>query len=384
MPDRHVRMFTIANARRLLGVTAACLVFAAVLPQSGAAPPLDVRMCGASGNGTADDAPAFRACVARASAVGGAIVYIPAGTYALKTCVPNAAGVDVAVPLPANVALEGAGWNAILRIANRCVGISNLGNGPATNTRLENFQLDGNKAAVGMQSQWAGDEYSQSCIAPEQAGGMRIEHLYVHGCVQDGIYTGNAPADIVIADNTVSSNGTGATGSVGRGIDAANQPRSVSIVGNRVLNNQGQGILVQDEAAADASSITISGNIVRGNGMRGVDIGDNSVSSAATRDAQILNVSITGNTVTTNTGDGIRIFSACTKNGRGATCADHNVHVSGNTVTRNTAWGVEIAQSAGGVIEGVTVAGNRLLSNTMGPITVVGKVNGATASNNVE
>jgi len=62
----------------------------------------DVRTFGAVGNGSTDDTSAFLLAINRASAAGGGIVSIPAGTYLISS----------ALSLPDGVSLEGVGWHS--------------------------------------------------------------------------------------------------------------------------------------------------------------------------------------------------------------------------------------------------------------------------------
>ena len=85
-----------ASAGVLLAQPAAAA--AAVIPQQY----YDVRSNGAVGDGTTDDTAAFRKTISRASAAGGGIVEVPAGTYRITG----------SLTLPDGVSLEGVGWHS--------------------------------------------------------------------------------------------------------------------------------------------------------------------------------------------------------------------------------------------------------------------------------
>ena len=59
----------------------------------------DVTNYGAHGDGTGDNAPAFKAAIAAAQAAGGGIVGVPSGTYTFSTGSPSSIQIDGTVPI---------------------------------------------------------------------------------------------------------------------------------------------------------------------------------------------------------------------------------------------------------------------------------------------
>ena len=72
---------------------------------------LNVKDYGATGNGTNDDAAAIQATINLLPATGGT-VYLPAGNYKLT------ASLTVPATILTGFRLTGAGWDAVLTLAN--------------------------------------------------------------------------------------------------------------------------------------------------------------------------------------------------------------------------------------------------------------------------
>jgi len=87
-------------------------------------PRLNVKDFGAVGDGTKDDGPAFHRALAKAESAGGAVIEVPAGTYALSEQGTSKACLD----LPANTTLHGEGTlthvPSITRLSVSLIGIA--------------------------------------------------------------------------------------------------------------------------------------------------------------------------------------------------------------------------------------------------------------------
>lgn len=119
--------------------------------------PFDVRVFGATGDGSTDDTAAIQAAIDAADAATGGVVYLPTGTYKITSSliIASVYGIGLVGPI-------GTGWQpmgaanggAILNWAGGAAPMLIIrpavdgGNWPANNVRVENLALQGNDLAT--------------------------------------------------------------------------------------------------------------------------------------------------------------------------------------------------------------------------------------------
>lgn len=352
----------------------------------------NVRDYGATGNGTTDDAAAIQRTLNAASATvaNGGVVYLPPGQYLLGS----------RLTIYSNTSLLGTGWGSVLRVAstittNAGQAIITQGSGVirTRNILLADFQIDGNKANVALDG--TPTEAEQSCVNLDFVASVTISNLYVHDCVENGLYINNSPENVAVVGGTYADNGK-AGASAGRGIAFSVSPTMFRIANTYITGNRTQGISIQGEGGQHAASFTISNNVVRNNTQDGIDLTDNATSGSATQDIFIRQWAVTGNLVQGNGRFGIRVsengaavggFRSIAQDGviagntvqgngndgiRLSTLADgglRRVVVTGNVSSGNTGFGVVVSAATAANITDVTIDGNALLANTSGAVS---------------
>jgi hypothetical protein len=185
--------------RIFLGTGSAAVAWGVAMAQAAAAeapgtgavsePVLDVRQCGASGDGVTDDTRALQAAVARAAADGIGIVFLPAGTFLLSD----------ALRLPSHVRLQGAGAGLTrlqavaetrfplvrpdprtAEIRQRRTMITTTSAETVRETVVEKIGLahltvDWNHCPT--------DGFGSSCVLIDSADGCRVEHVRFERCL---------------------------------------------------------------------------------------------------------------------------------------------------------------------------------------------------------
>lgn len=162
------------------------------------------QMCGAIGDGVADDTKAILTAIA-ALDEGNSILYFPTGTYL----------VTEDIPLVSNITVEGEGNNSIIkRAGNNLTNYNVLVCNALENVTIKNIHIQGDRSEhSGTEGEWG------MCIGLHDCKHITIEHCKLTDAWGDGVYVGtsmSAPAggcaDITI-DNCVidhcSRNGVG-------------------------------------------------------------------------------------------------------------------------------------------------------------------------------
>jgi parallel beta-helix repeat protein len=269
---------------------------------------------GARGNGETNDTAAIQAAINAASALGGAIVYLPAGTYIIPTY----------LSIPSNVWLRGAGSTSVIKRADAKNGSGGmnllLGVTSATDIIISDLDVDGNGAA---QDEPTGSNHNQVNIRLVSATDCIIERVYSHAAINGNIYLESCVGCTVQASMTY-----GATGHAGGGI--------------------GDGILLHY-----GSDNVIDGNICRNNANNGI----------VTSEGQFSTIS--NNACFSNGGHGIEVYS----NDAAHHCV--GTTVIGNSCQTNTAHGIAVTGGAAAYLVGGRIVGNVCQANTLAGIYAI-------------
>lgn len=229
---------------------------------------------GATGNGVTDDRRALQACV-DAAALGGASVYIPAGTYRI---VPAN---DCGLVLPSNVSIHGDGDSTLLRVEGGTDWTRGMSANRKTGITLSNFKLDmmAQSASVGGSGEQRHGLFFTGCSQCTVSGVSVTQPL------GDGIFLYGGSSYCTVQDCTVVAGST-------------NNPRvGVNVQGANYTTVQGCNVLDFDVAykaeldEGDAASI---GNRIIGNqclGARSLCLGLNGKTSG-----RVVDYVIEGNT----------------------------------------------------------------------------------------
>lgn len=137
---------------------------------------------GAKGNGTNDDAPAFRKAVSEVAKNGSGTLYIPQGTYLLSSMTVDNAQ-NLFVKLQSNMSIVGAGkGKTVIKVGNGPLG-KNKGFqavfGSFDGTLIQNLEVSGITFDLNGQNnlQIAGQEYFNGAVIARKAN-----NIYVHDC----------------------------------------------------------------------------------------------------------------------------------------------------------------------------------------------------------
>jgi hypothetical protein len=376
--------------------------------------PYNVKDYGATGNGTTDDNPAIQSAIDAAKAAGGGVVFLPPGTYSIT-----------GISIPPRVELMGAGWQSVLKVAANAgiypIYVQSGETGPqprppATDVRLHDFAIDGNKGAhpnhLTEGNPYHPDTGSEGPACAIQVGGAAdsiqerifVERVYlkdslrmgivfnsvVDGAIRDclvadnnrdGITVYNRSKNLVISGNTVNrcaddhiainSENTGhmneavtITGNVITGPSSRNKGpgimvrggKDIAIVGNVVRDVCQSAIEVLDFNATPATDIVISGNTIYRPGLNGS--ADKYGMNVAATNAGIKRLTIVGNNVQSTIDAAIRFFDS---KGTPAEGDLADIVIASNSISDSGAGGI-VTGSAG--ISDVLIEGNRVGGST--------------------
>jgi parallel beta-helix repeat protein len=187
----------------------------------------------------------------------------------------------------------------------------------------------------------------------------------------DGVYVGRSsggaiPQEIRVLDNTITGNErqgisvTSVSGMLisgnhithtsgtnpGAGMDFEpnsdfDSIRDVRILGNRITNNAGPGIMLYNGNDYVIDDIVISDNHIRENGSHGIHL-------YRTANGYVGNYSITGNIIRSNGGSGMLVHA----------CKAHGMVISGNTLWQNADNGMRVLSSRGFIINSNSICFN--------------------------
>lgn len=135
------------------------------------------QMCGARGNGVADDTKAILTAIS-ALGKGVSTLFFPSGTYL----------VTEDIPLVSNITVEGEGYNTIIKRAG-----NNLENynvfvcNALENVTIRNIHIQGDRVEhSGTEGEWG------MCIGLHDCKRINIEHCKITGAWGDGVYVGTS------------------------------------------------------------------------------------------------------------------------------------------------------------------------------------------------
>ncbi len=378
-----------------VAVTVAATAYTVTNPTSN----YNVKTYGATGNGSSDDTAAIQNAINAASAAGGGLVEVPAGTYMINCAYQSG---EVGLLMQSNVTLQ-LDSGAMLKTKAGAPGTSYMVmfNGGSNMNLVGPGVLDGNKSAVGLGDNenigfWGGSNIVLAGFTSQNAGqdGIYIDgydsgpvegpvtNVLIYGvtCTANG-RNGMSPEGangLIVRDCTFSNQ---SSSNPGNGIDCEpinnQKPNNYSIFNCTFTGNTGGGLQSGPDDSGDNATftnMTYAFNTVTNCGNYGIEAQDgtgpvqilnNNVSGIYTATGVmaewpgygimlrgsngISNVTISGNTVSGCTSDGIFLNSASA-----STC-------SYNTVTGNGGEGIYNQSGSG-----VTVADNTESGNTGG------------------
>jgi hypothetical protein len=168
----------------LIGIELGTASAAAAPPNKGKQGIYNVADYGAIADDTMDDSTAIQNAINDANANGGGTVYVPGGTYMVSD-----------LKLYSNIALEGDGWNSVLKQNSNAPGVhyvvsvnpgaEGVGN-PKSNIRIMNIQL--------MDRNGEGESFSehQHILNINAASDVLVDHVKIVGFRGDGVYIGSS------------------------------------------------------------------------------------------------------------------------------------------------------------------------------------------------
>jgi hypothetical protein len=356
-----------------------------VHPRMSRSDTVNVKDCGAKGDGITDDTAAILGVIAAAPA--GATVLFPKGTYVVAST----------LYVPSNITLRGRG--AVLKFSNTALYDSLLRLDHVTNVIIEGFELDGQKASVPGVTEYKHGVYVLSSTHVE------LRDLYSHGHKGDGVYIGAEAAQASSADvngtnlrldanhrmgltvaaldggrfmNVRGTNNAGTDPQAGLDIEpnADDQTiRDLDFIGCEFSGNAKAGINIFLRSAPTAvqRGIRFTGCSSRANGSVGVYLQNPAgVSFAASAiesnttwgvdwESSGRDVSFTDTTIRLNGERGVGILPKNGDTATGITFTDARIGDNGQTVPT---YGVNIDPAVGGAVTDVSFIGTRFTGAT--------------------
>lgn len=349
-----------------------------VVPVGGHGAGVDVRLFGATGDGTTNDTEAIQAAIDSAEANGSA-VYLPTGTYAVTSL-----RIDVA----SGFRMYGDGYGSVLKGASAGTQIILLaertGYTAINGLQLENFRVDGNSGGqfeaglvqlnncVGFVVNGLWIENGTRASAPSGVNGIAfsagtvsgtgsigsITNCYIRNCSKAGInWTSEAVAGYIAGNVIRDCTGNGSCPGI-----QLNGGFNGRVIGNYITNTQGPGIYVAvSGVGATSRNAIIANNSVYACGVSSTTLGDGILVANASGTA-VGRFVISGNQVydcgnSTAGGAGIYIQN------------DDNIVVSGNLCRNNEYDGIRVLNC-----NHVSITGNRCTANNAAEVNYTGGV----------
>ncbi|WP_327066886.1 glycosyl hydrolase family 28-related protein [Kitasatospora sp. NBC_01302] len=335
---------------------------------------LDVTQFNALGDGATDDSSAIQAVINSASAQGGAVVYLPAATYALGRALTPMTGVtllgDPGTTLIALVDTAIIYGSTVACADFSIVGITFLGpvnETPAVPQRSRTTSGSGAQTAVFLSGDLDLSGSGQAQITnfvmrdcrvrnmtalPIRIGGVR-GRVSVTNCE----FTNNQDVGFLYDEEVIFAN-IHIQDSADNGVSVSRGCAKVTVTGNTIQNSCYNGIWVSGyDTSTGPTQFSVTGNTV-------VGVGNNGIYA----DAAPTVGSITGNTVdcgyyrgpagqaSTATGAGIWIGGYPVTNRTTPTAYATGISVTGNTIRSAPLAGIYLTGA-----EHVTITGNTLL-----------------------
>jgi parallel beta-helix repeat protein len=291
----------------------------------------NARDFGAVCDGINDDALAIQAAIASASANGGTVV-LPG------ICGVGAAGINIKSD---NVVLQGQGQGAGLKVLApgpvfSVFGPTTVQFSGCTNCHAQNLLIDGNGVssnAIGLKetklsgvtnTNIVNAGYLGAVVAVNNSGNSYAYNSVTRGVgVARGLWIGNAAADQMESNATVTNNQVSQMGATGIVCTCLN-----SRVDNNVsTHNGGSGIIFPAAGDYRASYVSATGNTVSFNKFSGFQ------SDAASNQTYSEFITLTNNIVEGNTSCGIYLVRA------------RDWTVSGNQIRNNLIHGIEVGEA---------------------------------------
>jgi hypothetical protein len=159
----------------------------------------NVATYGARGNDLTDDTAAIQAAISACAAAGGGVVYIPNGTYIVSDSAAAHAG---CIQVFSNVTLMGESrQGTILKKAANQPGFTRVITlDAATDARISNLTIDGNKSNQGTPEEHMAGIFAGDCVR------LVIDNVTAQYCVGDGIDIWQMCDDVLIYNCRVFQN----------------------------------------------------------------------------------------------------------------------------------------------------------------------------------
>lgn len=320
---------------------------------------LNVRAFGAKGDGSTDDTAAFKAALSAASALGGAVIYLPGGHTYLTRYNNPATDANAITSIPSNVTFLGDGDSTVWRpTSNSVLGAIGTDSGSSTawaqNIKFRDIRFYG-------YSETAGLNENNSLIFLSSVKNVLIEGCSFIAPSGDGIYIGS-----------------------GFGGGSANERHNHNIViqanyfdGVNNHNRQGvsiidcDGIVIANNTFRNLTDTTMPGSVdfepnssynviknfrVTGNKFTGGTGNRGYVTVSCGNSANLVGGVISGNEFVGNTGFYLNTETAIT--GGALPSAPHQIVISNNVFNECVYW----LRQVNGSVWGLTAANNTVFS----------------------
>jgi Pectate lyase superfamily protein/Right handed beta helix region len=332
---------------------------------------VNVRDCGAKGDGVTDDAAAIQKAIAALPQAGGTVM-APAGTYMLGTSAggveffPDGQPIENAIIInKSNVLFKGAGQSTILKIMPhtkmRAIAIT------GSHVTIEGIVVDGNKSQRNPGTGWPSGDVVDGLLVGDQVGNhITVQDCEVRNGIEDGI--GFWKSDDATVQNCYDHD-NGIPGAGGSGFSLSGGARAKAI-GNRSENNT-----IGMWSAFGSRNTMIENNTIKNNLQEGIVIGGFTVMNGAGDNRGFI---VNGNTLEGNGAAGFAALSI-------ASASDGNIR--GNTIINNAFDGIQLSDDGTNICRGWTIQSNTC-SNTTAPrvqkygIRVLGKSTAITLERN--
>lgn len=260
---------------------------------------LNVRLFGAVGNGSTNDATAINAAFAAAAVIGNHVtVYFPPGKYRITS------------------GLSGFTGMSYLTVTGNGAEIYN-DSGSTGSTTMAFDSTCSHVEVYGLSFTGTASVRGNGVHIRMYASNSSVHDNYLSGCSDFAIHVGSAAgttysSNVVVADNVIFA-------PLGDGIHVGSA-KNVSVTGNVVVNSGDDSIaVIADDAAFPPMQVTVSGNTITNSAFRGIAI------------LECYDVVAEGNNITTTVASAIEV-------GRYLSTAAYNtrIQVNGNKINNST------------------------------------------------
>lgn len=331
---------------------------------------ISIKDAGALVDGSTDDLSSINDAVADLVTVSGGMLYFPAGTAVVNTT--SAGGINIRD----NIEYCGAGWASIVKAHASSVG-NVFGHAGSEydidiyKVSIRDLAIDGNRANVSYNTLGGGgasDDAYQNAIRLHKVHDFRIENVYIHDTVNNGISVYNTSSEGKISRCWVDAVGKATPPAVysHNGIFVESTTTHIDVLFNTVENCGQKGIYVN---AHDGTCwyTKIIGNHVTASGTNGIRVGQDVTKTSTIHRPQII-----GNVVASGTSASDPAILVDTQAASGGV---KSPIIASNIVYGNGHRGILVDNGSGGgtgAVDSAIVAGNEVTDNTAEGIYING------------